>query len=132
MKLSVILLLLFSLNSIADNYGHIAMWSYHPDSSGKYRQKHNLIGVEINGRFVHTFINSQNDRSFYIGRIRRDYKCSGNWCLNYNYGILTGYDIGPYNWTPMFFPVISYDNNVKFDINIVPSVVYSIQFRFDL
>jgi len=132
MKLSAILLLLFSINSVADNYVHISMFSHHVKDSYKYRQDHNLIGIEIDEKFIHSFINSQNDRSFYIGRIRRDYKCSGNWCLNYNYGILTGYDMGPYKWTPMFFPIISYDNDVKFDITIVPSVVYSIQFRFDL
>ena len=126
-----LLLLLIIITATAEDYYLFGMWSYHFDDS-KYRQKHNLIGIEKNNKFAYTYINSQNDRSFYVGKIRRDWKCAGKWCLGYNYGILTGYDIGRYKWTPIAFPVLSSDGFIKFDITCAYDIVCAIQFRHEI
>jgi hypothetical protein len=118
----------------AENYLHLGMESYHFENVDKYNQDHHLIGVEIDNYFLYTYQNSNRDQSFYAGRIRRDWKCfNENWCLGYNYGLITGYESKFGEVAPMGFLVLSHTekDGLNFDISCMPTVVCAIQFRLN-
>ena len=120
--------LAFTKPVFAETIIHTGMWSKHFDNRG-YNETHNLIGIEREGYFAVIYRNSQNDKSIYVGRIKRDwYRISDNWSLGYNYGLLTGYDIISTKIMPITFPVLSYDGFISFDMTYAYEAV-TIQFR---
>jgi len=127
MKILLFILLLIPTSAFSENWVHGGMWSKHPVKG--LNEKHNLIGFEIDGYFLHKFENSYNDTSFFLGKINRDVFCLDKLCVGYNYGILTGYDSK--DPLPAAFIVTSYEiNGFGVDINYFPDIVTTIQFRY--
>jgi len=121
-----ILLFLFCLNVSAENYIHLGMVSKHPNTGYKF---HNLIGVEINNKFLHKFENSQGDTSYYGGFIDRDVFCYSDFCAGYSVGVMQGYKHK--KLSSAGFVVLSWGKDgFGVDISYLPDVVSAIQFRF--
>lgn len=122
-----ILLLLLCFTVSAENYVHMGMWSKHSESG--LNEKHDLIGIEIDGYFIHKFENSTKDTAYYAGIIEREGLCLDKLCLGYSYGLMKGYDFKEI--TPIGFAVISYEHRgIGADIEILPGEVYALRFRF--
>jgi len=122
-----ILLLLLSFTVSAENYLHLGMWSQHSESG--LNETHNLVGIEIDGYFIHQFENSMSDTAYYAGIVERDGYCLDKLCLGYSYGILKGYSFKEV--TPIAFAVLSFENSgVGFDLSCLPGTVCAIQLRF--
>ena len=120
-------LILFSTNVLSDNYIHGGMWSKHPVEG--LNERHNLIGIEIDGYFLHKFENSFNDTSYFVGKIDRDILCFEKLCAGYSVGVLHGYEVREF--MPVVFAVFSYEiDRFGVDINYLPDIVTTIQFRY--
>lgn len=125
--MKILLLLLLSFTVSAENYVHLGMWSQHSESG--LNETHNLVGIEINGYFIHQFENSMSDTAYYAGIIERDGYCLDKLCLGYSYGVLKGYSFK--ELTPIAFAVLSFENNgVGFDLSCLPGTVCALQLRF--
>ena len=122
-----ILLFLFCFSVSAENYIHLGMWSHHEEKG--LNEVHNLVGIEIDGYFIHKFENSMKDTAYYAGVIERDVFCYGKLCAGYSYGLMKGYDFKEI--TPIGFGVISYEyQGIGADIEILPGEVYALRLRF--
>jgi len=124
-----ILLLLLCFSVSAENYVHMGMWSQHPEKG--LNETHNLIGIEIDGYFLHKFENSLKQTAYYAGIIEREGYCIGDTklCLGYSYGVLEGYSFK--ELMPIAFAVFSYEKNgIGADISCLPGTVCALQFRF--
>lgn len=122
-----ILLLLLSFTVSAENWVHLGMWSHHQEEG--LNETHNLVGIEIDGYFIHKFENSMKDTAYYAGVMKRDGYCIDKLCLGYSYGLIKGYSFKEVS--PIAFGVISYEyEGIGADIEILPGEVYALRLRF--
>lgn len=105
---------------------HGFLFSQHLQGRGDFNQSHGLLGVEYKKYFFETFINSNYERTFYIGKWERDaFHGDAKYGLSsgYNYGVIKGYaDIRDGKPFPMFFFTHSYkfENGFGLDISWIP------------
>ncbi len=122
-----LILFLLSTSVLSENYVHLGMWSQHPEKG--LNETHNLVGIEIDGYFIHKFENSIKQTAYYAGVIEREGYCIDKLCLGYSYGALQGYSFK--ELTPIAYAVISYEKyGIGADISCLPGTVCAIQFRF--
>jgi hypothetical protein len=124
----------------------LGMWSIHADGTGEYfgdggnNDQNHLAGIQYYGLTAGTFINSKDDRAYYIGLAREVY--------SHNYSKNTRFDIG-YKFGPLFgygddlinvagisvfagaFFGISW-KRAGLDIGLIPAGVITANFRIDI
>ena len=124
----------------------LGMWSIHADGTGEYfgdgrnNDQGHLAGIQYYGLTAGTFINSFDDRAYYIGLAREVY--------SHNYSKNTRFDIG-YKFGPLFgygddlinvagisvfagaFLGISW-KRAGLDIGLIPAGIITANFRIDI
>lgn len=124
----------------------LGMWSLHLDGTGEYfgdgrnNDQNHLAGIQYYGLTAGTFINSFDDRAYYIGLAREVY--------SHNYNKNTRFDIG-YKFGPLFgygddlinvagisvfagaFFGISW-KRAGLDIGLIPAGIITANFRIDI
>jgi hypothetical protein len=124
----------------------LGMWSIHADGTGEYfgdgrnNDQGHLAGIQYYGLTAGTFINSFDDRAYYIGLAREVY--------SHNYSKNTRFDIG-YKFGPLFgygddlinvagisvfagaYFGISW-KRAGLDIGLIPAGIITANFRIDI
>lgn len=107
------------------------MWSKHVKRDRGYIEKHDLVGISVNGFGVASYLNSINKRSYVIfyqpgSLIKYSYVD-----INLMYMLISGYKYGTV--MPAIVPVLSLHYKqvpAYVDVSCVPMVVCSVGFRF--
>jgi hypothetical protein len=124
----------------------LGMWSIHLDGSGEYfgngsnNDQNHLLGFRYSGLTAGTFINSDDDRAWFLGFARelysRPFSYDGRFDLGYSFGLLYGYGDVLTNWAGMsVFATATFGitwHKMGIDIGIVPVGVVTANFRLDL
>lgn len=122
------------------------MWSIHLDGTGEYwgdgrnNDQNHLIGLQYYGWSAGTFINSKDDRAWYVGPAREVYSYNFNpdtrFDIGYKFGLLYGYGDELINVGGMsVFAIASFGISWKrlgFDLGVLPVGILTGNFRFDI
>jgi len=124
----------------------LAMWSFHFDATGslfgdgRVNEVNNLLGLQLYGFNAGTFINSHDDRTFFLGISRRVYTKylwddEVRMDIGYNAGLLYGYGDELYNIggiSAYVVPNVGFTfKGIGIDFGFVPVGVLSVGFRVD-
>jgi hypothetical protein len=125
----------------------LGMWSIHLDGTGEYfgdgrnNDQGELLGIQIYGITAGTFINSKDDRAWFLGPAREVYSHNFSddirFDAGYKFGLLYGYDeddlitVGGVSAFAMATFGISW-KRIGFDFGIVPVGIITGNFRFDI
>jgi len=124
----------------------LGMWSIHVDGTGEYfgdgsnNDQNYLLGMQYYGLTAGTFINSKNDRAWYLGPARELYSHNftddTRFDIGYKFGLLYGYGDDLINVGGMsIFAAAVFGISWKrlgFDLNIIPAGIISGNFRIDI
>jgi len=124
----------------------LGMWSIHADGTGEYfgdgrnNDQGHLAGIQYYGLTAGTFINSFDDRAYYIGLARevysRNYSKNTRFDIGYKFGPLFGYgdDLINVAGISVFagaFLGISW-KRAGLDIGLIPAGIITANFRIDI
>jgi len=124
----------------------LGMWSIHVDGTGEYfgngsnNDQNHLLGIQYYGLTAGTFINSKNDRAWYLGPARELYSHNftddTRFDIGYKFGLLYGYGDDLINVGGMsIFAAAVFGISWKrlgFDLSIIPAGVITGNFRVDI
>jgi hypothetical protein len=124
----------------------LGMWSIHVDGTGEYfgngsnNDQNHLLGIQYYGLTAGTFINSKNDRAWYLGPARELYSLNftddTRFDIGYKFGLLYGYGDDLINVGGMsIFAAAVFGISWKrlgFDLSIIPAGVITGNFRIDI
>ncbi len=124
----------------------LGMWSIHVDGTGEYfgngsnNDQNHLIGIQYYGLTAGTFINSKNDRAWYLGPARELYSHNftddTRFDIGHKFGLLYGYGDDLINVGGMsIFAAAVFGISWKrlgFDLSIIPAGVITGNFRIDI
>ena len=124
----------------------LGMWSIHVDGTGEYfgngsnNDQNHLLGIQYYGLTAGTFINSKNDRAWYLGPARELYSHNftddTRFDIGYKFGLLYGYGDDLINVGGMsVFAAAVFGISWKrlgFDLSIIPAGVITGNFRVDI
>ena len=120
-------------DSNANDYIHLGMVSYHQNRDIDYNETHASIGIEKSGYFIGYYKNSHYKDSFFAMKTIRALSITDKIHFGAKVGLVTGYDF-KYTYkgvTAGAIPTLFFDfKPVSIDVNIIPTQVYSIQFKF--
>ena len=124
----------------------LGMWSIHVDGTGEYfgngsnNDQNHLLGIQYYGLTAGTFINSKNDRAWYLGPARELYSLNftddTRFDIGYKFGLLWGYgddliNVGGMSIFASAVFGISW-KRLGFDLGIIPAGVFTGNFRIDI
>ena len=124
----------------------LGMWSIHADGTGEYfgdgrnNDQGHLAGIQYYGLTAGTFINSFDDRAYYIGLAREvysyDYSKNTRFDIGYKFGPLFGYgdDLINVAGISVFagaFLGVSW-KRAGLDIGLIPAGIITANFRIDI
>lgn len=124
----------------------LGMWSIHVDGTGEYfgngsnNDQNELLGIQYYGLTAGTFINSKNDRAWYLGPARELYSHNftddTRFDIGYKFGLLYGYgddliNVGGMSIFASAVFGISW-KRLGFDLGIIPAGVITGNFRVDI
>jgi len=124
----------------------LGMWSIHVDGTGEYfgngsnNDQNELLGIQYYGLTAGTFINSKNDRAWFLGPARELYSHNftddTRFDIGYKFGLLYGYgddliNVGGMSIFASAVFGISW-KRLGFDLGIIPAGVITGNFRIDI
>ena len=106
-------------------------WSNHADYTKDYRQDHHALGFQHGEYTAFTFLNSNDDRSYFAGRTKNRWHLSDSSSFGYTYGLITGYaKEAP---LPLILPKYTFEKKrFAIDFHYLPTVVLEARFRIKL
>ena len=124
----------------------LGMWSIHVDGTGEYfgngsnNDQNHLLGIQYYGLTAGTFINSKNDRAWFLGPARELYSHNftddTRFDIGYKFGLLYGYGDDLINVGGMsIFAAAVFGISWKrlgFDLSIIPAGIITGNFRIDI
>ncbi len=124
----------------------LGMWSVHLDGTGEYfgsgsnNDQGHLIGLRYWGWTAGTFVNSKDDRSWFLGPARevysRPFSYDGRFDIGYSFGFIYGYGDDLINVAGMsIFAIATFGvtwHKMGFDVGIVPVGILTANFRLDI
>jgi len=124
----------------------LGMYSIHLDGTGDYfgtggnNDQGHLLGMRYSGLTAGTFINSKDDRAWFLGPARevysRDFSVDGRFDIGYSFGLLYGYGDDLTNLDGMsVFAAATFGitwHKMGFDFGIVPVGILTANFRIDI
>ena len=124
----------------------LGMYSLHLDGTGDYfgtggnNDQGHLLGMRYYGLTAGTFINSKDDRAWFLGPARevysRDFSVDGRFDIGYSFGLLYGYGDDLTNLDGMsVFAAATFGitwHKMGFDFGIVPVGILTANFRIDI
>ena len=124
----------------------LGMYSLHLDGTGDYlgngsnNDQGHMLGMRYYGLTAGTFINSKDDRAWFLGPARevysRDFSDDGRFDIGYSFGLLYGYGDDLTNLGGMsVFAAATFGitwHKMGFDFGIVPVGILTANFRIDI
>lgn len=124
----------------------LGMWSIHLDGTGEYfgsgsnNDQGHLLGFRYGGLTAGTFINSKDDRAWFLGPARevysRPFSYDGRFDIGYSFGLLYGYGDDLINAAGMsLYALATFGvtwHKMGFDVGVVPVGIVTANFRIDL
>ena len=124
----------------------LGMYSIHLDGTGDYfgtggnNDQGHLLGMRYYGLTAGTFINSKDDRAWFLGPARevysRNFSDDGRFDIGYSFGLLYGYGDELTNLGGMsVFAAATFGitwHKMGFDFGIVPVGILTANFRIDI
>ena len=124
----------------------LGMYSIHLDGTGEYfgnssnNDQGNMLAIRYYGITAGTFINSKDDRAWFVGPARevysRDFSDDGRFDIGYSFGLLYGYGDELTNLGGMSaFAAATFGitwHKMGFDLGIVPVGIVTANFRIDM
>ncbi len=124
----------------------LGMWSIHVDGTGEYfgdgrnNDQGHLAGIQYYGLTAGTFINSFDDRAYYIGLAREvyshNYSKNTRFDIGYKFGLLWGYGDDLINVAGMSVFAGAYFGiswkRAGLDIGLIPAGIITANFRIDI
>jgi hypothetical protein len=124
----------------------LGMWSIHADGTGEYfgdgrnNDQGHLAGIQYYGLTAGTFINSFDDRAYYIGLAREvyshNYSKNTRFDIGYKFGPLFGYGDDLINVAGMSVFAGAYLGiswkRAGLDIGLIPAGIITANFRIDI
>ena len=124
----------------------LGMYSIHLDGTGDYfgtggnNDQGHLLGMRYYGLTAGTFINSKDDRAWFLGPARevysRDFSDDGRFDIGYSFGLLYGYGDELTNLGGMsVFAAATFGitwHKMGFDFGVVPVGILTANFRIDI
>ena len=124
----------------------LGMWSIHVDGTGEYfgdgrnNDQNHLAGIQYYGLTAGTFINSFDDRAYYIGLAREvyshNYSKNTRFDIGYKFGLLWGYGDDLINVAGMSVFAGAYFGiswkRAGLDIGLIPAGIITANFRIDI
>ena len=124
----------------------LGMWSIHLDGTGEYfgsgsnNDQGHMLGLRYWGWTAGTFINSEDDRAWFLGPARevysRPFSYDGRFDIGYSFGLLYGYGDDLINLGGLsVFAAATFGvtwHKMGFDIGIIPVGILTANFRLDL
>jgi len=124
----------------------LGMYSLHLDGTGDYlgngsnNDQGHMLGMRYYGLTAGTFINSKDDRAWFLGPARevysRDFSDDGRFDIGYSFGLLYGYgdDLTNLGGMSVFAAAtigITW-HKMGFDLGIIPVGILTANFRIDI
>lgn len=124
----------------------LGMYSIHLDGTGEYwgngsnNDQGHMLGIRYCGLTAGTFINSEDDRAWFLGPARevysRDFSDDGRFDIGYSFGLLYGYGDDLINLGGMsVFGAATFGitwHKMGFDLGIIPVGIFTANFRIDI
>jgi len=124
----------------------LGMWSIHADGTGEYfgdgrnNDQGHLAGIQYYGLTAGTFINSFDDRAYYIGLAREvyshNYSKNTRFDIGYKFGLLFGYGDDLINVAGISVFAGAYLGiswkRAGLDIGLIPAGIITANFRIDI
>ena len=124
----------------------LGMYSIHLDGTGDYlgngsnNDQGHMLGMRYYGLTAGTFINSKDDRAWFLGPARevysRDFSDDGRFDIGYSFGLLYGYGDDLTNLGGMsVFAAATFGitwHKMGFDLGIIPVGILTANFRIDI
>jgi len=124
----------------------LGMYSIHLDGTGDYwgngsnNDQGHMLGIRYSGLTAGTFINSKDDRAWFLGPARevysRDFSDDGRFDIGYSFGLLYGYGDELTNLGGMsVFAAATFGitwHKMGFDIGVIPVGIFTANFRIDI
>jgi hypothetical protein len=124
----------------------LGMYSIHLDGTGEYfgngsnNDQGHMLGIRYYGLTAGTFINSEDDRAWFLGPARevysRDFSDDGRFDIGYSFGLLYGYGYDLINLGGMsVFAAATFGitwHKMGFDLGIIPVGILTGNFRIDI
>ena len=124
----------------------LGMRSIHLDGTGEYfgngsnNDKGHLLGIRYHGLTAGTYINSKDDRSWFLGPARevysRDFSDDGRFDIGYSFGLLYGYGDQLTNLGGMsVFAAATFGitwHKMGLDVGLIPVGIFTANFRIDI
>ena len=124
----------------------LGMYSLHLDGTGDYlgngsnNDQGHMLGMRYYGLTAGTFINSKDDRAWFLGPARevysRDFSDDGRFDIGYSFGLLYGYGDDLTNLGGMsVFAAATFGitwHKMGFDLGIIPVGILTANFRIDI
>ena len=124
----------------------LGMYSLHLDGTGDYlgngsnNDQGHMLGMRYYGLTAGTFINSKDDRAWFLGPARevysRDFSDDGRFDIGYSFGLLYGYGDDLTNLGGMsVFAAATFGitwHKMGFDFGVIPVGIFTANFRIDI
>ena len=124
----------------------LGMYSLHLDGTGDYlgngsnNDQGHMLGMRYYGLTAGTFINSKDDRAWFLGPARevysRDFSDDGRFDIGYSFGLIYGYGDDLTNLGGMsVFAAATFGitwHKMGFDLGILPVGIVTANFRIDI